>query len=386
MRNIGVVTSSRADYSILEPLLKHLEQDSSIDMNLFVTGAHFEKQYGHTYSHIQGQFRKIHQVPINMSQTNSSGIALTLANVQTEFEKCLKNCKPDILIVLGDRVELIPIALSANLLHIPIAHIHGGELTYGAIDESVRHALTKFSHLHFTSCEDYRKRVIQLGESPDRVFNVGSLALEEIFKTKFLSKAELEKELNVQLGEKNFVITLHPETIENEDYQVQMVQNVLLCLAELPRSYFLLFTATNSDLYGNFINNRIKEFVSTHPNSKYVESLGAKKYYSVLKNFDACIGNSSSGIIEAPSFGMATLNIGRRQAGRVRAKSVFDIPNQLQDMRAGLAKIIDQKIENPQNPYFKAGTAEAILNVLKSVDPKGLLNKQFFDLNMGEIQ
>lgn len=380
MKKIGVVTSSRADYGILEPLLNRLEKDSNL--NLFVTGSHFEESHGNTYSQIQGKFKHIHQIPVFMNQTGSEQIAETLARVQVEFEKALKQHRPDILVLLGDRIELMPIALCASLLHIPIAHIHGGELTYGAIDESVRHALTKFSHLHFTSCEEYRKRVIQLGENPERVFNVGSIALDTILKTQLMSKADLESDLKIQLRDKNLVITLHPETLENESYQIQMVDNLLSCLSELSQNYFVLFTATNADLYGSIINDRIQKYVQSHSNTKFIESLGTQRYFSILKIFDACIGNSSSGIIEAPSFGIPTLNIGKRQAGRVRAQSVIDVSIHIQEMQEALKKVLQQRSDSYQNPYFKAGTVTSIAKRLVEAESKEILNKQFFDINM----
>lgn len=371
MKKIGVVTTSRADYGILEPLLKRIEQDSDLELQLFVSGSHY-----------QGSFKNVYLIPIDTSSTDSSGVAKALAQTQIEFEKILSKQLPDLLIVLGDRVEMLPIAMSASLLHIPIAHIHGGELTLGAIDESVRHSLTKFSHLHFTSCEEYKKRVIQLGEFPDRVFNVGSIALEEIVKTNHLSKSELQKELDVQLGEKNLVVTLHPETLENQEYQGEMVDNLLSALDKLPKSHFTLFTATNADLYGKIINEKIKKFVSLHPNTKFVESLGAQKYYSVLKNFDACVGNSSSGIIEAPSLGIPTLNLGQRQAGRVRAKSIVDVSIHTNEIQAGLLEVLSKKPSNIENPYYKKGTVDLIIGELKKVNFKSLLKKSFFDVNM----
>lgn len=385
MKKIGVVTTSRADYGILEPLLHRLESDSELELMLYVSGTHLQKEYGYSYSAIQGKFKNIYQVPIPTSQTKSEAIAKSLGSTLIEFEKSLNKNKPDILILLGDRVELMPIALVASLLHIPIAHLHGGELTFGAMDECIRHSVTKFSHLHFTSCEEYRKRVIQLGESPERVFNVGSLALESISKSNLLSKAELEESLGVNFGNKNIVVTLHPETLETKEYQIEMVDNVLSALELLPNSYFILFTSSNADLFGEILNERIQKFVSSHSNTRYVSNLGAQKYYSILKNFDLCMGNSSSGVIEAPSLGIPTLNIGRRQAGRIRAKSVTDISINKHEIQSALTNILTKKPEHCDNPYFKKGTLDLITNVLKKTDFTNILQKEFYDLNMDSI-
>lgn len=379
MRKIGVVTTTRADYGILSPLLQKIKENPQLELILYVSGSHLEAQHGMTVKEIEESGHAFHKIPLNLEGDTSQAWSQSLARAQVGFEKILRETKPDILIQLGDRVEQIPIALSAALLKIPIAHIHGGEVTEGAIDESVRHALTKFSHLHFTICEEYRERVIQMGENPDRVWNVGSLAVQVLKTQKFLSKEELEKKLNIKFSSKNILITLHPETLQDENYQHAMVSNLLNALEKLPQEVFLLFTGTNADVNGHKINQSIQEFVKARKNAAFVTSLGAMNYFSCLKFFNGVAGNSSSGIIEAPSFGIYTVNVGRRQEGRVRAKSVIDVSINESEIFSALNKVLSEKSPATDNPYAGENTVEKMIDVLEKVDLKSILIKKFFD-------
>ncbi len=379
MRKIGVVTTTRADYGILSTLLQKIKESPRLELILYVSGTHLEEKHGKTVSEIEAAGHPYHKIPLGMESDSSQAWARSLSRAQIGFEKVLRETKPDILVQLGDRVEQIPVALSAALLKIPIAHIHGGEVTEGAIDESIRHALTKLSHLHFTTCDEYKERVIQMGENADHVWNVGSLAVQSLKTLKFLSKDDLEKKLNIKFGSKNLLVTLHPETLQDEKYQESMANNLLSALKKIPQDVFLLFTATNADVSGEKINQKIQEFVKSHKNSSFVTSLGAVNYFSCLKFFDGVLGNSSSGIIEAPSFGLSTINIGKRQEGRVRAASVIDASNNESEIVSALNKIFLEKPKSSTNPYAKENTVEKMVEILEKIDLKGILVKKFFD-------
>lgn len=376
MRKICVVTSTRAEYGIMSRLIKNLESDSDVELQLIVTGTHLSKKFGNTITEITSKITE--KIDIDIEKDPSISMSFAIKN----FSNVFKKLKPDILVVLGDRYEIMAVAISAILNNIPIAHIHGGETTEGAIDEAIRHSITKMSHLHFTSCQEYRNRVIQLGENPERVFNVGSLGVENITKMALLNKDQLEKSLNFQFSSKNLMITFHPVTLENMTSKEQF-QELLSALDELKNTK-IIFTKPNSDKGNQEIINLIDSYVKTRKNTVAFTSMGALKYLSTLQFVDAVIGNSSSGIIEAPSFNISTVNIGDRQKGRIQASSIINCEPQKDKILKAIAKIYSEDFKEnlltTKNPYYKENTVDQIINVLKSFDLNGIIKKSFYNI------
>lgn len=376
MRKICVVTSTRAEYGIMSRLIKNLESDSDVELQLIVTGTHLSKKFGNTITEITSKITEKIDIDIEKDPSISMSVAIK------KFSNIFKKLKPDILVVLGDRYEIMAVAISAILNNIPIAHIHGGETTEGAIDEAIRHSITKMSHLHFTSCQEYRNRVIQLGENPERVFNVGSLGVENITKMVLLNKDQLEKSLNFQFSSKNLMITFHPVTLENMTSKEQF-QELLSALDELKNTK-IIFTKPNSDKGNQEIINLIDSYVKTRKNTVAFTSMGALKYLSTLQFIDAVIGNSSSGIIEAPSFNISTVNIGDRQKGRIQASSIINCEPQKDKILKAIAKIYSEDFKEnlltTKNPYYKENTVDQIINVLKSFDLNGIIKKSFYNI------
>ena len=314
-RKIALVTSTRAEYGIMSKLIEALDKDSEIDFYLLVTGMHLSEKFGMTKNEISQKIYK--EIDIEIESEPAHSLALTIE----KFSQTFKEIKPDLLVVLGDRYEIMGVAQAAMLNNIPIAHLYGGDTTEGAIDEAVRHSITKMSHLHFTSCENYRKRVIQLGEDPTRVFNFGALAIENIKTVPLMSKSELENSLGFEFAEKNLLVTFHPVTLEG-DSKTQFAE--LLEALDEQKNTNIIITCPNSDEGNEDIFELIKEFESTHSNVKAFKSLGLKRYLSAMQFVDAVVGNSSSGIYEVPSFGIPTINIGNRQKGRIQAESIIN--------------------------------------------------------------
>ena len=322
-RKICVVTGSRAEYGLLYWLLKRIKSDKELSLQLVVTGMHLSEEFGMTFKEIEKEFKIDEKINIQLSSDTSEGVLSSMSLAQTLFLKAFNKTKPDIVVVLGDRYEIFSVVIAAMIAKIPIAHISGGESTEGAIDESMRHCITKISHIHFTATKEYTKRVIQLGEDPKRVFKVGSLGVENIKKFELLTKEELEKAINFKFNLKNILVTFHSVTLENNTSKKQF-QELLNALDEMKNTN-IIFTKTNSDINGRVINSMIKDYVSKNLHKSIViTSMGQKNYLSALQYVDAVVGNSSSGIIEAPSFKIATINIGDRQKGRIKAKSVLD--------------------------------------------------------------
>jgi GDP/UDP-N,N'-diacetylbacillosamine 2-epimerase (hydrolysing) len=303
---------------------------------------------------------------------------------QISFAEAYEELKPDIIIVLGDRCEIFSAVSSAMIARIPITHLHGGETTEGAFDESIRHSITKMSHLHFTATDEYRNRVIQLGENPKRVFNVGGMGIENIKRLKLLSKDEFEKSIDFKLNIKNIIVTFHPVTLENSTAKEQF-QNLLDAIDSLSNTN-IIFTKANSDTDGRVINKMIDEYVSKNSDKSIVfTSLGQLRYLSALQFVDAMVGNSSSGLIEAPSFKIATLDIGDRQKGRIKAKSVIECDNSVLSIQNGFQKLyikeFQKKLTNTNNPYGDGCASQEIIEVLKNTDLDNILKKSFYDLD-----
>lgn len=334
-RIISVFTATRAEYHLLYPVIKRIDEDDDLQLDLIVSGTHLSNDFGHTADCIVADGFPIGDKieTISEGRTVDEIISLTLLGCSRHFA----TVKPDYLIILGDRYEILGAVISAANAHIPIAHIHGGESTIGAIDEAVRHTATKFSYLHFTSCEPYRRRVIQLGESPERVFNAGALGVENILHQKLMSKEELQRNLKFKL-DRYAVVTFHPVTLEDRRPQIQ-VQNMLEALLEY-RGMNYIVTKANADAGGAAINRILARYAEQNDCIRLVSSLGMTRYLSALKYSSMVIGNSSSGILEAPSFGIPTVNIGDRQTGRIKAKSVIDCLPVKQDIMRAINKAL----------------------------------------------
>ncbi len=385
MRKVCVVTGSRAEYGILSGLMSAIKNDPEMQLQIIATNMHLSPEFGLTYKEIENDgFIIDKKVEMLLSSDTSSGITKSVGLGTIGFADAYESLNPDIIVVLGDRYEILSAVTAALFYKIPVAHIHGGEISEGAYDDSIRHAITKMSHLHFTSTESYRKRVIQLGESPDRVFYVGALGIENINKTELLSKEELEKSINFTLGEKSFLVTFHPTTLE-ESTAKNECSNLLWALDQMS-DYKVIFTLPNSDSDSRIIIQLINEYVESHPGRSFVtNSLGKTRYLSALKYVSAIVGNSSSGLIEVPSFGIPTLNIGDRQKGRISPKSVVHCGTTKEEIKEGLTLTISESIreiaKSCENPYKLEGTSKAIINVLRDYPLDGILKKSFYNIN-----
>lgn len=382
-RKICVITGTRAEYGLLYWLLKEIEADKELQLQVIVTGMHLSPEFGLTYQTIEKEFKINKKIEMLLSSDTSVGISKSMGLAQISFAESYDELKPDILVVLGDRYEIFSATSAAMIARIPIAHIHGGEKTEGAFDESIRHSITKMSHLHFTATEEYKNRVIQLGEHPSRVFNVGGMGIENIKRLKLLSKDEFEKSIEFKLNSKNILVTFHPVTLENSTAQEQF-KELLDAIDELEDTN-IIFTKANSDTDGRVINQMIDEYVTKNfQKSVQFTSLGQLRYLSALQYVDAVVGNSSSGLAEAPSFKIGTINIGDRQKGRIKASSVIDCePNKdsiLKSFEKLYSKEFQETLKTTINPYGDGYASKKIVEILKNVDLKNILKKSFYDL------
>lgn len=383
-KTICVVTGSRAEYGLFNSLLKEIKKTPVFQLQIVVTGMHLSSVHGSTYKEILRDGFKINEkVKIPLDDDTPEGITRSLGMGVIGFASVFKRLKPDLVILLGDRFETYSAAIAAFVARIPIAHLYGGELTEGAIDDAFRHSITKMSFLHFTSTRVYRRRVIQLGEDPGRVFNVGALGIENIRKTKFLSKEALEKELGFGLNGKVALVTFHPVTLECNTSKQQFNQ-ILLALDSF-KDLKIVFTKPNSDMYGKIIIKLIDQYVKRKKDwAVAFTSLGRLKYLSLMKYVDVTLGNSSSGIIEMPSFGKPTINVGDRQKGRILAKSVIQCVPEQGCIKKALKKAFSQKLNNGctkiNNPYDGGLVSKKIIAILKKELPKiKNLKKKFYD-------
>ena len=383
MKKICVVTGTRAEYGLLYWLLKEIEADKELQLQVIVTGMHLSPEFGLTYKEIEKEFKINKKIEMLLSSDTSVGISKSMGLAQISFAESYDELKPDIVIVLGDRYEIFSATSAAMIARIPIAHIHGGEKTEGAFDESIRHSITKMSHLHFTATEEYKNRVIQLGEDPSRVFNVGGMGIENIKRLELLNKKEFEKSIEFKLNSKNILVTFHPVTLENSTAQEQF-KELLDAIDELEDTN-IIFTKANSDTDGRVINQMIDEYVTKNSNKSIVfTSLGQLRYLSALQYVDAVVGNSSSGLAETPSFKIGTINIGDRQKGRIKASSVIDCePNKdsiLKSFEKLYSKEFQETLKTTINPYGDGCASKRIVEILKNVDLKNILKKSFYDL------
>lgn len=384
-RKVCVVTGTRAEYGLFYPILKKIEQSSSLKLQLVVTTMHLSNEFGLTYQQIEHDGFKIDEKIENLlSSDTKSSVAKSTGLATILLSDTLNRLNPDIVLLLGDRYETLAAATTATLMNIPIAHIHGGEITEGAVDEQIRHAITKMSYLHFASTETYRKRVIQMGENSDRVFNTGAPGIDNIVDFNFMSKEELENDIHWQFGDKSALFTYHPETLSNSDV-LKDIQLILKTIRQMELK--VLFTYANADDSGHIINQEIEKFCSLNSKKyKVMKNLGQLRYLSTMKYIDILIGNTSSGIIEAASFQKPVVNIGNRQKGRLQSANVIDCDiTSLKDaINYAFSSKFIHKCKNIENIYGKGNAAEIIVEKLQN--EKLSNTKKFNDLKIkGEI-
>ena len=383
-RKVCVVTGSRAEYGLLYWVLRDISDSEDLDLQLLVCGMHLSPEFGLTIRQIEADGFVVHkEVEMLLSSDSHTGIAKSMGIGMIGFADAYQTLDPDIIVVLGDRFELLAAASAALVANIPIAHIHGGELTIGAFDDAIRHSITKMSHLHFVSTEEYSRRVIQLGEEPSRVFVVGAPGIDSINRYKLKGRRELESLFGIELGEKSLLVTYHPVTHEPKSAQ-RSVGNLLSVLRDL-EGIRIVFTKANADTEGRLINSMIDEFV--HQNIERAvayESLGQLNYLSTMSHVGGVLGNSSSGIIEAPSLGIGTVNIGDRQSGRVKAESIIDCKDDVESIKRALAELYSEvflnRIKSIQNPYHLGDASGQIVKKLRTHNIKNIVKKKFFDV------
>lgn len=385
-KRVCVVTGTRAEYHLLHPLIVALQKEPEFYVMLAVTGAHLSEQQGNTWRDIERDGIRIDiKIPILGDGDSESDINHAMSRAIDGFDTFFHENRPELVIILGDRYEMLSVAIVCMNMRIPIAHIHGGETTEGAVDESIRHAITKMSYLHFTSCEEYRKRVIQLGESPGRVFNVGALSIENIKKVKTMSREELSDSIDFDLSGEFAVCTYHPVTLEDASDGGD-VRELFAALDAFP-DLKILFTKANADRGGVLINQMIDEYVSLHPGRcTEVFSLGMERYLSALSLAALVVGNSSSGIMETPSFGVPTVNIGDRQKGRIRAENIIDCSVEEKTIIEAIQNALSDEFKSianrAVNPYGDGYTSERIVSHMRDyfAQETGSLKKGFFDI------
>ena len=384
MRKVCFVTGTRAEYGIMSGLMKRVQEDNELCLQIIVTNMHLSPEFGNTYKeieqdgfHIDKKIEMLLSSDTDISTVKSMGLELiSIADAYYELD-------PDLIVILGDRYEMLAAAEAALIMKKPIAHLYGGEVTEGAYDDCIRHAITKLSHLHFTSTEEYRSHVIQMGEQPDRVFYVGALGVDNIINDKFMTREELENCLQFSLGEISLQVTFHPVTMENNTAEEQILQ--LLNVLETYSDYRIIFTYPNSDGGGRIIRKKIDDFVTRHQDRCIaVASLGKCLYYATLNNVAAVIGNSSSGLVEVPSFGIPTLNIGDRQKGRTQGSTIINCLPTEESIKEALDKVLSTEFrtycKSKDNPYYKANTLDSIFNKIKNFPLEGLIHKSFYNL------
>lgn len=381
-----VVTTTRAEYGLLRPLMQALQMNKSFELQLIVSGTHLSPEFGLTLNGIcEDGFKVNEQIDMLVSGDTPSAVSKSLGLMVLGISDAFRRLTPDFIIILGDRYEILGVAAAAVLFNIPIVHLHGGEITEGAVDDSFRHAITKLSHLHFTSTDVYRKRVIQLGEQPELVFNVGAIGVDNIRCMKLLSRAELENSLNIDLKIPYFLVTYHPATVTEGDL-VSEVDALILSLLDVPDTQVII-TLANADVGGRTINQRFEYWAKLHVTKIHTfASLGQLRYLSAIKHSLGVVGNSSSGILEAPSLGVGTLNIGSRQDGRIQALSVVNSANNKEDIVVGLHRLLSKEhcnlLTTVKNPYGNGYAVNKIMQVLINVSFDKLNKKIFYDQNL----
>jgi GDP/UDP-N,N'-diacetylbacillosamine 2-epimerase (hydrolysing) len=388
-RNICVVTGTRAEFGLLRWLMQEIDASEVLTLQVIATGMHLSPEFGLTYREIeQAGFTIDAKVEMLLSADTASAVTKSMGLGLIGYADAYTRLAPDLIVLLGDRFEIFAAAAAAMIAGIPIAHLHGGETTEGAFDEAIRHSITKMSHLHFVAAEDYKRRVIQLGEQPERVFLVGGLGIDAIKRIKLLDRVALEESLGFKFGPRNLLITFHPVTLEGQISSGQQMDELLAALGELDDTH-LLFTMPNADTGGRELAAMVNQFAATRQNVRVYTSLGQLRYLSCMKYVDAVVGNSSSGLAEAPSMGIATINIGDRQKGRLSASSVINCEPTQQSISRALSTVFDPSfrstLTSTKNPYGSGGASEKIAKIIKNYDLKDLLKKSFFNLDFSTL-
>jgi GDP/UDP-N,N'-diacetylbacillosamine 2-epimerase (hydrolysing) len=382
MKKICVVTGARAEYGLLRWVMEGIHESRVLELQLVATGMHLSPEFGMTVNAIEADGFKIdRKVEMLLSSDTPVGVSKSMGLGMIGFADALAELQPDLMLVLGDRYEIFAAASAAMIARIPIAHLHGGETTEGAFDEAIRHSITKMSHLHFVAAEEYRRRVIQLGEHPDRVFNVGGLGIDNVLRLKLLTRKELESELDFKLLSRNLLVTFHPVTLQHNTSADQM-HELLAALAEL-EDVGLIFTMPNADTEGRALFQQIKDFCEKHPNARAYTSLGQVRYLSCIQHVDGVVGNSSSGLAEVPSFKKGTINIGDRQRGRLSASSVINCePTQVSISRALIhlfSPEFNSVLGTVENPYGVGGASKRVVDLLEELNDISV-KKTFFNI------
>ena len=381
-----MVTGTRAEYGLLSRLMRMIADSDKTQLQVIATNMHLCPKYGNTYQEIERDgFAIDYKIPIIDDKDTDDPVTTvkSMAKALSGFADAYNELRPNLVVVLGDRYEILAAATAAMIERIPIAHIHGGEITEGAYDDAFRHSITKMSHLHFASTEEYRRRIIQLGEQPDRVFYTGALGVENVKALSLMSKEEIEKEIGFKIDDNTILVTYHPVTLGNRTAK-EDIEDFVAALEDR-KDLRVIFTMPNSDTGGQLIADAIDGFVERNAGrAKAFKSLGVIRYLSLVKQVAAVVGNSSSGIVEVPSFGIPTLNIGDRQKGRIAAESVYNCKQDQESILAGLKMILShdfqQKAKLVRNPYDKEGTAQVIFDVVSTYPLEQLKQKHFFDL------
>lgn len=381
-RKICIITGTRAEYGLLRWVMQGIKHDPELTLQIIATGMHLSPEFGLTYRDIQQDgFQIDRKVEMLTSSDTPVGIAKSMGLGLIGFADALHELKPDLVVVLGDRFEIFSAVSAALVARIPVAHLHGGELTEGAFDDAIRHSITKMSHFHFVAAEEYRQRVIQLGEQSDHVFLVGGLGIDNIKRLKLHDREELEAAIDFRLGPKNLLITFHPVTLDTATASEQMAQ-LLAALAELEDTQ-LIFTMPNADTDGRVMIRMVEEFVAQHTNARAYTSLGQLRYLSCISHVDGVIGNSSSGLAEVPSFRKGTVNIGDRQRGRLQAESVINCEPTHKSIAAAIKKLYSTdfqlSLSEVTNPYGDSGASEKVVEIIKNYALCGIVKKTFYD-------
>lgn len=384
MSTICVITSTRADYGQLRWVMEGISQSAVLQLQIIATGMHLAPEFGLTVEAIEADgFAVNRKVEMLLSSDTAVGVTKSMGLGMIGFADALSELRPDLILVLGDRYEIFAAVAAAMIARIPVAHLHGGEATEGLIDESIRHSITKMSHLHFVAAEEYQRRVIQLGEQPDRVFKVGGLGIDNILRLKLLTRNELEETLDFNLFPRNLLLTFHPVTLENNTSASQM-EELLVALEDM-RDTGLIFTMPNADTEGRVLFRQIEEFCDRNLNARAYTSLGQLRYLSCIKHVDGVVGNSSSGLSEVPSFKKGTINIGDRQRGRLQAASVINCEPDRVSIGTAIHRLYSSEFQetllNSENPYGSGGASDRIVKILERHSLESLLKKRFFDFS-----
>ncbi len=383
-RKACFVTGTRAEFGLLRWLMQEVGENKDLTLQVVATGMHLSPEFGSTYKEIEeAGFSIDAKVEMLLSADTSVAVTKSMGLGMIGFADVYERLRPDVVVVLGDRFEIFAAVSAALIAGIPVAHMHGGETTEGAFDEAIRHSITKMSHLHFVAAEDYKRRVIQLGEHPQRVFNVGGLGIDAMHRIELLHQKQLESAMDFKLGKRNLLITFHPVTLEGSASSSEQMQELLNALGGLSETH-LIFTLPNADTGGRELSSMVEAFAAEQPNAKVYSSLGQLRYLSLMKLVDGVVGNSSSGLAEAPSMRVGTINIGDRQKGRLQASSVINCEPERAAIEEALKELFSpafqKELANTVNPYGEGGASKLIAKVLAEMPLEGLLKKSFYNL------